>query len=143
MTGNEVESSSCVAATLFPVPFAPTIRMRSSTRIGRIVHPIGYHSPFLGKILFRVFAGIRKKEFTVKRKDFDSLGEAWFNMSVQFPFVSKLLIILTPMFALGELMEKFATILELKIGFKRKPKEDFPQEGAVVPNGMYDSANSR
>ena len=92
---------------------------------------------------FRVFAGIRKKEFTAKRKDFDSLGEAWFNMSVQFPFVSKLLIILTPMFALGELMEKFATILELKIGFKRKPKEDFPQEGDVVPNGMYDSTYTR
>ena len=91
---------------------------------------------------FRVFAGIRKKEFTAKRKDFDSLGEAWFNMSVQFPFVSKLLIILTPMFALGELMEKFATILEIKLHFgKRKNPEEVQKD--VELYGMYDSANSR
>ena len=81
---------------------------------------------------FRVLARLTKKEFTQEKKDFTSMGESWNAFSLQIPVVGKLLIIMVPIFAVGEFLEKFSVIIG-PLSFRKK-------KGEREENGVSDSS---
>ena len=81
---------------------------------------------------FRVLARLTKKEFTQEKKDFNSMGESWNAFSLQIPIVGKLLIIMVPIFAVGEFLEKFSVIIG-PLSFRKK-------KGEREENGVSDSS---
>ena len=81
---------------------------------------------------FRVLARLTKKEFTQEKKDFTSMGESWNAFSLQIPIVGKLLIIMVPIFAVGEFLEKFSVIIG-PLTFRKKKEER-------EENGLSDSS---
>lgn len=90
---------------------------------------------------FRVGATIRRKTFTQTRDDFQNLGDAWHNLSLQVPFVGKVLKILQPLFAVGELAEKFTTILDVRIQLPKRKKSDTIEEDTGDGTGLSHQSN--